>query len=155
MQMTTTTERKVDRTGWDKGPWDDEPDRVEWRTAAGLPGLALRARSGNWCGYVAVPPGHPAHGAQYSDLDVEVHGGLTYANRCAGRICHVPEPGEPDDVYWLGFDCAHAWDIRPADDAFWRKRGEEPMRFDGSTYRTIAYVRAECESLARQLAGMR
>jgi hypothetical protein len=150
--MTTNTEHKVDRDGWDKGPWDDEPDRLTWRTVAGLPALALRARSGNWCGYVAVPPGHPMHGKNYLEVSVEVHGGLTYSNRCAGHICYVPEPGEPDDVHWFGFDCAHSYDVRPADAAFWRKRGEDPMRCEGSAYRDIAYVRAECESLARQFA---
>jgi hypothetical protein len=24
----------MDRSGWPKGPWDDEPDRHEWRTKA-------------------------------------------------------------------------------------------------------------------------
>lgn len=64
--MTTTekTETFIDRTGWPSGPWDDEPDRVEWRDeATGLPCLALRNDMfGSWCGYVAVPPGHPVHG---------------------------------------------------------------------------------------------
>ncbi|MDQ5841188.1 MAG: hypothetical protein M3537_08625 [Chloroflexota bacterium] len=75
-------ERTYDKTRWPAGPWHDEPDRVEWVTAAGLPGLIVRGPAGALCGYAAVPPGHPYHGADYSDLEVEVHGGLTYGAPC-------------------------------------------------------------------------
>lgn len=108
--MTTDTKPYVvDKAGWGDGPWHAEPDRVEWEHA-GLPCLAVRGPAGAWCGYAAVPPAHPLHGKSTEDIDVEVHGGLTYANRCQGHICHVPKPGEPDDVYWFGFDCAHSGD---------------------------------------------
>lgn len=149
MTTTTAVEHKVDRTGWPLGPWDQEPDRVEWRTAAGLPALILRHFwTGNLCGYVAVPPGHPLHGQPYGAagdaLPKGAHGGLTYAGACRGSICHVPAEGEPDDVHWLGFDCAHAFDAQPGRlDRMWI---EPDMR-----YRTVDYVRAECESLAAQL----
>src|SRR5438270_834768 len=91
----------VDRSKWPHGPWDNEPDRAEFKHL-GFPCLLVRqSQSGHWCGYVAVPPGHPWHGledyAAYR-LDVEVHGGITYGNKCAGKVCHVPAPGEPDDV---------------------------------------------------------
>lgn len=114
---------KWEKSAWGPGPWDDEPDRVEWRepTMPGLVCLVARGPMGNWCGYVAVPPGHPAHGADYNDVEVSVHGGLTYAERCqagpAAFVCHVPAPGEPDDVWWLGFDCGHAFDYSPAMEA--------------------------------------
>jgi hypothetical protein len=92
------------------------------------------------------------------DGDISVHGGLTYADRCQGDICHVPAPGEPDDVWWFGFDCAHCWDVSPGTDALMKKLGsEEPnvRRLDDRTmYRDLAYVRAECESLAAQLAAI-
>ena len=150
-------EHVIDRTGWGDGPWSEEPDREQWRTKAGLPGLIVRSvTGGNLCGYVAVPPGHPAHGKGYDDVDVEVHGGLTYASMCREDtpICHVPEPGEPADVYWLGFDCAHAWDIMPAMAARERAMGL-PSIGDGSEhYWRMADVRAEVESLAEQLAGV-
>lgn len=107
----------VDRTGWPKGPWDDEPDRVEWRSH-GYPALIVRSEtSGSLCGYVGVQPGHPAHGKHRDEVDVTTHGGLTYSDACRGDICHVPAPGEPDDVWWLGFDTAHAGDYAPAIEA--------------------------------------
>lgn len=142
------------RRAWDKHPgaWNREPDRVEWREEmTGLVCLALRhPQSGHWCGYVGVPAGHPWHGKHYDDVAVEVHGGLTFANACqAGslgehRVCHTPEPGEPDHLWWLGFDCAHSGDVSPV----WSNRFRR-MPFE--TYKTLSFVRGQCESLARQV----
>ena len=56
----------IDKSTWTRGPWDSEPDRVEWRDpASGYACLALRGPVGAWCGYVGVPEGHPAHGLHY------------------------------------------------------------------------------------------
>lgn len=138
------------------GPWDTEPDRVEWRHAT-LPCLVVRNQFGAWCGYAAVPPGHPLHGKSHDAVDgeVSVHGGVTYGAACQGHICHVPEPGEPADVWWIGFDCGHAFDLQPWMVA--RMKREVPglgrfMRMD--VYRDLSYVKAEVEQLAEQLAGM-
>lgn len=148
-----------ERDGWGEGPWDEEPDLVEWRNRA-LPGLALLVvrshTTGGLCGYAGVPPGHPMHGKTYQDLDdagLEVHGGLTYADACAGHICHVPKPGESDDVWWFGFDCGHAFDVSPRIDALIRRHANPPyFKFEYSQYRPLAYVMAEAERLGRQLA---
>lgn len=155
------TERFIDRKGWPKGPWDNEPDRIEWRSAAGYPALIVRSQTtGSLCGYVGVPPGHPAHRKNYNDVEVEVHGGLTYANECSGRVCHVPADGESGDVWWLGFDTAHGGDYTPAIEA---TLGQLPghtlepyVEHDGTElwlpkYRTLDYVRQSVEDLAIQL----
>jgi hypothetical protein len=139
------------RADWGHGPWDDEPDREEWRDGhTGLPCLARRNFCGVWCGYVAVSPGHPWHGREYDEIDASVHGGLTFAAPCdpdesePDRICHVPLPGEPDDVWWLGFDCGHVTiDLVPAFRNF--------SGLDGGTYRTLSYVRNVCADLAEQI----
>jgi len=49
------------------GQWDNEPDSKDWE-AHGL-NCAMRRNmsSGNWCGYVGVPAGHPWYGKNYSD----------------------------------------------------------------------------------------
>lgn len=67
--MTTeTSEYKIDRTGWMPGPWDDEPDKLQWTdTVTGLPCLIVRNQAGALCGYVGVPTGHPLHGLHYGD----------------------------------------------------------------------------------------
>jgi hypothetical protein len=163
--VSNEAEYKVERPDWwPAGPWMTEPDKVNWKTEAGLPGMIIRTKSGHLCGYVAVTKEHPLFEVGYGDGEwpespegrIEVHGGLTYSAKCAGNICHVPEPGEPDDVWWFGFDCAHSGDWSPSSFAPYlrhqRMPGEGPC-FDA--YRDIAYVRGEVESLARQLADMR
>ncbi len=143
---------KVDKSTWGSGPWQDEPDRIDFRHA-GFPCLMLRnPTSGNWCGYVGVPTTHPDHSRSYDDIDVDVHGGLTYAELCDGeRICHVPEPGESDDVFWFGFDCGHCFDFSPA----YYARYPHFEKIEGEVYRDVDYVRAQVESLANQLAARR
>jgi hypothetical protein len=60
-------------------------------------------------------------------------------------ICHVAAHGEPDPVWWLGFDCAHAGDLSPS---YSRRYG-----FGDGIYRSISYVEMECRALARQIAA--
>lgn len=149
-EHTQTLPDIVDRTGWPMGPWDNEPDRVEWRDpTTGLPCLLRRhSHFGTWCGYVAVPPGHPWHGRDSLDIDASVHGGVSFAGPCdddeegPDRICHVPQPGEPDNVWWFGFDCAHGWDLAPG-------YLFETLQ-QGQTYRTLDYARDQCQQLAAQ-----
>lgn len=145
----TEVPQVLDKSKWGSGPWQGEADRVEWRHR-GLPCLIVRQGFGALCGYVAVPPGHPAHSRDGSEVDVAVHGGLTYSAECEGRICHVPEHGESDRVWWLGFDCAHAWDFVPGLHAKLR----QDMLPVSMTYKTIEFVTRQVNSLAEQLADM-
>jgi len=105
--------------------------------------------SGHWCGYVGVPPGHPWHGVELDDSDERpsVHGGITYSRACSGEVCHRPAPGEPEDVFWQGFDCHHDCDLGPGDLVFNAKYG---FSSHGNVYRDLAYVKAEVERLAVQ-----
>lgn len=68
-------------------------------------------------GYVAVPEDHPYYGLGYDDIDVKVHGGVTFA--CPGN--NLPEGWEESELiegnignlddYWVfGFDTLHAGD---------------------------------------------
>ncbi len=144
MKQEDVDSHKVDRSGWTSGPWDLEPDRLDFEHN-GIPCLMLRhPTNGNWCGHAAVAAGHPYHGKEYDDVQAEVHGGLTYANHCGGSICHVPKPGDPDEVYWFGFDCSHCDDLSPGMRRYGQLRAYE-------VYRDMAYVRAEVERLAEQL----
>lgn len=154
--MSERAEWKVDRTNWAAGPWDGEPDKMNWTTKAGLPGMIVRNQSGALCGYVAVTKDHPwfeKHYGEGPETTLEVHGGITYSKKCVGPICHVPEPGEPDDVWWFGFDCNHGGDHAPGSHALlspiFLRDIAGPF---GGEYRDEAYVRGEVESLAEQLA---
>ncbi len=144
------------REQWGEGPWQDEPDIAEWRAPGGkLPRLALRGPHGSWCGYVGVPEGHPMHGKGWEDSEaLDVHGGITYGSECSGDICHQPREGEPEHVWWLGFDCSHAWDYSPGLHALLRSLpGGDRLR-EHETYRDLGYVIGEVEKLARQLEEM-
>ena len=161
----------ADKSGWGQGPWLTEPDKVVWvDEATDLDCMAHRGPLGAWCAYVGVPEGHPAYGQGYDDVDVDAHGGLTYAAGCqetddpAFGICHVPQEGRPAVVWWLGFDCHHFMDYAPrmkevhaqiaADVAAVRDRaGHSWDESDWQeVYRDLEYVIAECETLAAQLA---
>jgi hypothetical protein len=139
-----------------EGPWADEPDKAQWvDPSTNLDCLIVRNHSGALCGYVGVPPEHPWHGKGYDFLpvNVDVHGGLTFSGPCqegaedGPGVCHVPEPGRPFDVWWLGFDCAHAFDKMPRIEAL----TNYPIA--NSVYRTFAYVQAEVTRLASQIAA--
>lgn len=152
-----TKRETLEKKEWGPGPWQKEPDRVEFEYL-GFPCLLRRNMhvSGSWCGYVAVPPSHPAYKKDYSSLDVGVHGGLTYSDHCRGDICHIPKPGEPDDVWWVGFDCAHFQDFPPLSAAVLKTVTQRESFFDMfGTYKDLKYVKAETKSLAKQLAALR
>ena len=204
--MTATIEyRTKDKSDWGTGSWQEEPDKKQWRDeATGLPCLIVRNHSGALCGYVGVPPEHRLYQSSYDadGVDVEVHGGLTFASLCAptltheawekwrasvyaGRaeaerfpegdaarrlkenaealenyeiavanreaqaICHIPSEGEPDHVWWFGFDCAHYMDFSPA---YAKRYGDRES--NDEMYRDFEYVTAEVTNLASQLAAL-
>lgn len=209
--MTVQEWKTLDKTPWPRGAWDHEPDKIQWvDTATDLDCLMVRNHGGAWCGYVGVGPKHPMFEQHYEKADVDVHGGLTFADFCdeptrerydeimarmesgrmeaarfpvgdsarflrqmepfvgdfegwvqhhmARHICHLPAPGRPAKVWWLGFDCAHSGDksdmawsyIRDADPD-WPKNTWR----DGDEYRDRAYVEKEVTELARQLGAMK
>lgn len=147
------------RLKWGNGPWQYEPDKVSWvDDKSGLDCLVVRGPGGALCGYVGVPEDHPMYGRDYPDVEFpgetpfpDVNGGLTFAGPCSSTeepsegICHVPLEGRPDNVWWLGFDCQHAYDLAPATEDYWRT----PYK----TYKTVGYVERDCERLAQQLAS--
>lgn len=112
-----------------EAPWLTEPSDYQWEHA-GFPCELWRNGFGVWCGYVAVPPGHPWHGKHYDDINASVHGGLTYA-----------DDGDHESTWVVGFDCGHFGDFSP-----------ELARYGGE-YRTLEYAKAETERLAEQARG--
>ncbi|HEX8402010.1 MAG TPA: hypothetical protein VF628_09930 [Allosphingosinicella sp.] len=165
------------------GPWLGEADKIAWRDrATGFECIIMRSRHGGYLGgYVGVPQGHPLYGFDHaaipSELDVEVHGGITYSRACehgppsatslsneAQRICHVPRVGErvrvgpathatgyrvqDDDAWWFGFECNHVYDLVPSNP---ESRGRFLAAETGPVYRDEAYVYGEVTHLAEQL----
>jgi hypothetical protein len=148
--MQTIEYRTVDKSGWPRGEWDNEPDKVQWRDEkTGLPCLIKRhPYDGFWCGYVGVSAAHPNYGMRYDDIsrfavDVE----LSFSEKCSHgpestAICHIVEPGEDEDVWWLGFHCGDDDDVWPGSPAH-----------RGISYYNQARVTALVKELAMELAG--
>ena len=145
------------RKRWARGPWDNEQTDREEFEHLGLSCIVQRGGSGAWCGYVGISPGHRLHGMGYSGTydaageytgspvaDLNIHGGITYADKCSGSVCHIPKPGQPEDVWWLGFDCAHYRDLTPTNGDY--------TGWDG-IYRDIEWVKEETRRLAEQLVA--
>lgn len=171
---TWTYEDRSDWPPFDLG-WGNEPDKAEWRDElTNLPCIARRGGGSVWCGYVAVEPGHPYHGKNPEECIEDcgkswcdhtpssklcAHGGITFAGPChpdegEHGICHIPQGGESDDVWWFGFDTAHAGDFTPG---YWKLTNEymsEALKEyrNNDEYRTLDYVMRQCAHLAMQLA---
>lgn len=158
--MQTIEYHTIDKSTWGDGPWQNEPDKVQYPDPeTGLPCLIVRNYSGALCGYVGITESHPYYKKDYDTPDVSVHGGITFADMCspggdeAHGICHVPGLGEPDHVWWLGFDCHHAFDLAPGMEA--RYKTQLPMLYHSDNiYRDIPYVKSQIASLAKQLKAL-
>ena len=62
-------------------------------------------------GYALVPKAHPLHGVNYSHIELDVHGGLTYSRLVDDEIVSLFGLEDADKGYWmLGFDTAHGGD---------------------------------------------
>lgn len=96
----------LDKSKWGPGPWQQEPDKVQWQDdATGLPCLMVRNHGGAWCGYVGVAEGHPLFAKEYGacvwpekheahetdgyhyncspQAHLEAHGGITFTSYCS------------------------------------------------------------------------
>lgn len=86
---------------------------------------------------------------------LNVHGGLTYSDHCRHDVCHIPKPGEADNVWWFGFDCAHSEDYVPGMMALLQESIGKPNLFPWAIYRDLNYVTRQIRQLADQLAEVK
>lgn len=130
-----------EKTFYTHGEWEDEPDFEEF-VHAELPCIVVRTDMGHLCGYVGVPPNHPAYPERMKDIREFTRKGIQKED---GDWLVIPTPNIPpnwtdvsyqdldidvhggltwseigDDYHgrkegfkWFGFDCAHAWDYLP------------------------------------------
>ncbi len=154
---------------------------MAWKDAAtGYECIMLRERPGGYLrGFVGVEPGHPLYGFDHdavpAELDVEVHGGLTYSAVCQDgpspqrrliyevrRICHVPVGYVPvvnatnhrpahDAAWWFGFGCNHVYDIVPNERL---DRRRFLAHETGAAFRDEAYVYGQIVDLAAQFRAI-
>lgn len=159
----------IDKSAWGGGPWDSEPDFVQWRSDTGLPCVINRhPKYGHLCGYVGVNIFHPFFGREDTGGKIKVHGGLNWGGdlshcqlmpsedmRASRLISFDDDANNPGSTYWLGFDCGHAGDLSPGLRAMTIAFGVSRQALDAyEIYRDIEYVKRECEQLAGQLASI-
>lgn len=152
--METLEYTHIDKSTWGEGPWQKEPDKKQWADPnTNLPCLIVRnSNMGNLCGYVGVTKDHPYFGKEEDQMDLKVHGGVTFTDGCQPgpeekTIRHKVDHGEDDNVWWIGFDCAHGLDAIP---------GIPPKyQMPHQTYRDFDYVENEVRSLAQQLLDIK
>lgn len=59
-------------------------------------------------GYVLIPNGNPLHGKRYTDIDVDIHGGLTFSEIVDAEMIESWGLDVEDEGKWcVGFDTAH------------------------------------------------
>ena len=113
-------------------------------THAGYEWVVLHNGMGFRLGYVKVPADHPWYGLDYNDIGADVHGGLTFAGQ------------DTESGYWVGFDCAHAFDkIDTALPWEFGRKGlyDYYVNCEPCVLRTQEYVEEQCRSLCEQAAA--
>jgi hypothetical protein len=107
------------RVRWGRGPWQNEPDLVEWRSKlAPYPLMIIRGGMGVLCGYIGVPPSHPLHGKPARKVPFEV---VNWVGPCEQ---HRIPTGDPPDCWWLGFDCGGGGNYSPVMESRFRWASE-------------------------------
>lgn len=148
-----STPEFVDKSLWGAGPWQEEPDRVEWLYGPYSCLIVRNREGGHLCGYVILPSDHPLFGKHTRQLSIEVrisgHGGINYADFASSLVGE----GHPLARGWmLGFDCAHGFDYCPGFVSMFKLLAPAAAQvFSDGNYRDITYVQRCCEEVADTL----
>lgn len=148
--------KHLDRSNWREGPWDNEPDKIQFQCPiTGYRCLVVRGRKGHLCGYVAVECTHPLYEVDYcndenhSVAGLKVHGGVTYTEYTyddpdQSKSVQVYDPNYTHwrNLWWIGFDCNHSTDMSPCKSTYTSGEG---------IYRDVGYVVRELQFLAIQI----
>lgn len=141
---------------WGEGPWLTEPDHLFWfDDATKYPCLILRpfGSMGALTGYVGINWKHALYGKYWADdsfPNLDVNGGITYSRIKKPKFYKHIAKNFPYR-WWIGFDCGHLYDYQPVLIKVMEKVGCSADLHKTGTYKTVEYVKAECESLAKQL----
>lgn len=149
----------MDKSAWGDGPWQTEQDFLEWVDGAtNLRCMIVRAEWGHLCGYVGVPASHPSFQQDVFTMKDRpaAHGGCNF---------NAESDTEQGRVWWIGFDCGHAFDLSPGALPLMEKMGgmgdtvRKIMRtftdHDCRIYRDWGYVQNQVAQLALQLHLMK
>ena len=108
---------------------------------------------GHRCGYICIPREHPAYELHYDDINIDVHGGLTYSESSNNYPIESKEP-----KFWIGFDCAHfndGVDLALVEEIGYLKTRElRDVYMPSGVVRTLEYVQDELIRAVDQLEKM-
>lgn len=125
----------------------------------GYPCVIIFQPIGHRCGYVGLSKDDKYFGMYYEEIDIDCHGGLTYASD--NLYDQLDE-----NTWWIGFDCAHAGDAKDFESLrkyYPDERSMEMFKFwedldrkypDDSVVRDLAYVERQCRYIVDQLCGI-
>lgn len=93
--------------------------------------------------YIKIPRNHKYYQKDYGDIDIDVHGGLTYAR----DYLYINETQKLEG-WFIGWDYAHCWDY-----GGYEEKCPEDLRTGGKKW-TTQEIREEvykaCEQLVRE-----
>lgn len=118
----------------------------------GLRCVTVFGNTGYRNGYVGIPEGNEYYGCDYSSVDIDCHGGLTYGS--GGKNSTYPVKSH---LWWLGLDCGHCWDGQDLELAMkeftYMKRTLEIMSEFKTDLpvRSVEYVSQQCKKIVDQL----
>ena len=132
------------------GEWVEEADEATFNYKE-IDCRIHRNDFGSLCGYCKIPENHSWFEKSYDDIDVDIHGGLTFAQK-------------EEDGYWIGFDCSHYGDISPVSERIRIKGNDlfpipEHLKHQTKklkklmypTYKNMAFCIEECKKMADQI----
>jgi len=112
----------------------------------GMRCVVLALDMGHRCGYVHIPTRHKLYRKNYDDVNIQVHGGLTFSD--------FLQPGR----WFIGFDCAHCDDKRDPsimDESALKAYNSYSKEWnDRGTLRTTKFCEDECRKMVDQIRAM-
>lgn len=151
--------------------WENEPDYEEFEYKGYLCNIR-RNRMHAWCGYIGLPKEHPWYDKGYDEIDMDVHGGLTFAQMGKSTMGEMKRDKK---LWFIGFDCYHGGDYSPFYEVMIKKFEDNPEAFgtieEGkllirsfkkmrvinasflgapTTYKNIEFARNECYKMVDQ-----
>jgi len=112
-----------------------QPEQIAAGTYKGLDYYVLSLGT-HPCGYVNVV-GTKLYGKDYDDIDIECHGGLTYANKSLRTV--------NDTGWFIGFDYAHYGDYMGYDSLYSFDLTSDDKRW------TTEEIVEECKNVIEQI----
>lgn len=135
----------INKDSWPDGPWKNEIDTQFWKHKSGFYCLIHRHPwMGHLCGYIGSKRRRDVWKRNKVGRcdELVIHGGITFG---PGDLNILPKI--MDNIWWIGFDCAHNGDIMPYSVTYSVNR----KYTEHDAYKNISFVKKQIYGLIRQL----